>query len=212
MLYLVLSLLAGMFFIISGKVKYKETVYLEGTKARIAGLIFLAPLGLMLAILGAIVILLFFDISISDSSSKIIDTFASSLVRNGFMIGLGYIYFHSVSQETKDRSGCLKYWLIYAVGIAILLIYFLLPTILSNSTWLTNAMIGTSVLQIIFIVGIWSWKKWGVFGYVILNFISPIIAFFNTGTLSQTLISLIQTLSLLLVLYLLVKPKWQFFE
>jgi flagellar biogenesis protein FliO len=34
----------------------------------------------------------------------------------------------------------------------------------------------------------------------------------NTGTLLQTMVSLIQALSLVLVLYLLVKPKWQFFE
>jgi len=212
MIYLIVSLIAGLIYLISGKVQYNKKVYLEGTKARIAGLIFLAPVGLMLAILGIITVLIILDVSISDSSSKIIDTFASTLVRNGFMIGLGYIYFHSVSRETKDRSGCLTYWLFNAAAIALLLIYFLLPNIRSNSTWLTNIMISISVLQLVSIAGIWSWRKWGVFGYVILNLISPIIAFLNSGTISQTLISLTESLSLLLVLYLLVKPKWQFFE
>lgn len=212
MIYLIASLIAGLFFLISGKIKFGKTLYLEGSKARIAGLIFLAPLGLILFLFIIVFLFAIFGITISESSSDLIDNFSSTFVRNGFLIGLAYINFHSVSRETKDRSGCLTYWLVYAAAIVILLIYFFLPNISSSTNWLTSVIIGVSVLQLISIIGIWFWKKWGVFGYAILNLISPLIAFLNTESALQALNSLVQSLSLLLVLYLLTKPKWQFFE
>lgn len=212
MIYLIASLVAGMYFLITGKIKFGKTLYLEGKKARIVGLIFLAPLGLVLVIFGTFLVFSIVGISVSDSSIDIVDTFASSLVRNGFLIGLAYISFHSVSRETKVRGGCLSYWLVYAAAIAILLVYFFLPNIGSSSSWITSLIIGFSVLQLISIIGIWSWRKWGVFGYVVLNLIAPLITFFNTDSVLQSLVSLIQSLSLTLVLYLLAKPKWQFFE
>lgn len=43
MIYLIVSLVAGLFFLISGKVKVGKAVYLEGSKARLAGLILIAP-------------------------------------------------------------------------------------------------------------------------------------------------------------------------
>ena len=212
MLYLVLSLLAGMFFIIFGKVKYKETVYLEGSKARIAGLIFLAPIGLILFVVIFVIFFAIFEITISESSYDLIDNFASSFVRNGFLIGLAYINFHSVSRDTKEQTGCLRNWLGYAVIISLLMVWFILPTFLTNADFFTAGIIGVSIFQLIFISGIWLWKKWGAFGYAVTNLITPIIAFLRVGSFSDTVVSLVQSLSLILVLYLLVKPKWQFFE
>jgi len=211
MIYLIISLVAGLVYLISGKVKYNKTIYLEGRKARIAGLIFLSPVVLILALLITVFILEIFGINISESSSKLVDNFASTLVRNVFMIGLAYINFYSVSRETKNRGGCLTYWLAYAAVIALLVIYFV-PNIVSNTQWFKNASIGITVFQIIFIIGIWLWKKWGVFGYAVTTMMTPVVAFIRVESISQAFISLIQSLSLILVLYLLVKPKWQFFE
>jgi hypothetical protein len=212
MAYLLLSLVAGLFFLISGKVKYGKTLYLEGTKARIAGLIFLAPVGLILFSLMIIFLLAIFGIVISESSSDLIDNFASVFVRNCFLIGLAYINFYSVSRETKEQAGCLRYWLGYAIIISLSIVWFFLPALMANTDFFTVAAIGISILQLIFIIGIWLWKKWGVFGYAVANLITPIIAFLRAGSFSDTVISLTQALSLILVLFLLVKPKWQFFE
>ncbi|CAG0967135.1 hypothetical protein ANAEL_00970 [Anaerolineales bacterium] len=212
MLYLIVSLIAGLFFLISGKVKSGKTVYLEGAKARMAGLIFLAPLGLVLIIF---VINIMLDAigtpAVNKAWGSTVDTFSSALVRNGFMIGLAYIYFHSVSRETKDRKGCLTYWLAYAAILALLLIWFV-PNFISNTEWYKTAAIGCSIFQIIFIVGVWLWKKWGVFGYAAITLISSIIAYFRVGSILEIIVSLITSLSLVLAIYLLVKPKWQFFE
>ena len=132
MIYLVVSLVVGLFFLISGKVKIGKTLYLEGTKARIAGLIFLAPLGLILIVLVSGVIFESTGI-ITDVKTfeQTLGSFAQSLVVNGVVIGLAYINFYSVSRETKERRGCLTYWLAYAV----LIIYFSL-SFFSNAQWI----------------------------------------------------------------------------
>jgi len=210
-IYLLISLVAGLIYLISGKVKYNKTVYLEGTKARIAGLIFLAPVGLMLATLGIILILTIFGISISESSNKLIDTYASTSVRDGFMIGLAYINYYSVSRETKERGGCLTYGLAYMTLIAITLIYFL-PQTISAFPGFKIVIISFVVFQIISIIGIWLWKKWGVWGFAVVTLISPVTNYLNTASVLQAFLSLIFSLSTILLLYLFVKPKWQFFE
>jgi uncharacterized membrane protein YqjE len=212
MLYLIISLIAGLVYVISGKVSYNKTVYLEGTKARIAGLIFLAPVGLMLVILGIVFILVVFGINISDSSSKLVDAFASIMVFNGFLIGLAYINFHSVLRETKERGGCLTRWLIF---MALVMIYVIggAQKSISNGQWSNYVSIVISAFEIIFFVGIWFWKKWGVIAYIAITLLSPIVAFLRTDySILQAFVSLISSLSYILILYLLVKPKWQFFE
>jgi len=211
MIYLIVSLVAGLFFLVSGKVKYGKTLYLEGTKARIAGLILLAPLGLMLSLFAIIFILTIFGINISESSSKLIDDLASTSVRNGFMIGLAYINYYSVSRETKERGGCLTYWLAYAIFVSISLVWFL-PQLISYAKGLKNVFIGIVVFQLIFIVGIWLWKKWRIWGYAVVTLISPVTSYLNTASVLQAFVSLVISLSTILILYLLVKPKWQFFE
>jgi hypothetical protein len=86
------------------------------------------------------------------------------------------------------------------------------PNVISDIEWYKTAAIGNSIFQIILIIGIWLWKKWGVFGYAVFTLVSPIIAYFRVGSISEALISFVTSLSLILVLYLLVRPKWQFFE
>ena len=212
MAYLFLSLVAGLFFLISGKVKFGKTLYLEGAKARIAGMIFLAPLGLILFLILMILFLTFLGFEISESSSKVIDNIASTFVRNGFLIGLAYINYHSISREIKEQGGCLRYWLGYAIIISLSVVWFILPALIAKNDFFTTAITGISIIQLIFIIGIWLWKRWGVWGYAITNLITPLIAFLRVESLTDMIISLVQGLSLILVLYLLVKPKWQFFE
>jgi len=211
MFYLFASLSAGLFYLISGKVTFNKTTYLEGTKARIAGLIFLLPAILTISIIGVVIILSAVGANISDSSSNLLDSFASTLVRNGFLIGLAYINFYSASQDANTQSGCLRYWLGYTAIISLLVFWFI-PTLTSDVGLYKIAVVSSSMLQIIFIVGIWLWKKWGVFGYAATNFVSPIIAFLRIGSFPDIVISIIQSLSFILVLYLLVKPKWKSFE
>ena len=213
MVYLIVSLVAGLILLVSGKAKFGKVLYLEGPKARIAGLIFLVPAGLTILVMAAgIVYESTATFSDTQAFEQGLNNFASTLSRNGLLIGLAYINFHSVSRETKERGGCLTYGMAYAAFIAVLLVYFALTGFRSSPDWLRNATLGISVLEIVSLIGIWFWKKWGVFAYAVLVLISPVIAFLNTQSFLPVITSLIQSLSLLLVLYLLLKPKWQFFE
>ena len=136
--------------------------------------------------------------------------FASSMALNGFMIGLAYINFYSVSRETKVRGGCLTYWLIFWGLTAIYATYFFVNS--HNSQWIIYAETGIAFFQILSFIGIWLWKKWGVFGFYLFTLIGPIFSFFRTESVLQTFLSFVSGLSFVLILYLLVKPKWQFFE
>lgn len=213
MIYLIASFVAGIILLISGKVKLGKTLYLEGTKARIAGLIFLVPVGLaILIIIAGPIYESIGNIADIQVYEQGLNNLASALVRNGILIGLAYINFHSVSREAKDRGGCLTYGIAYAAFIAALLAYYSLADFPSSPVWIRNILIGLSVLEIISLIGIWFWSKWGVFAYASLALVSPMIAFLNTQSLLPVFLSIIQSLSLVLVLYFLVKPKWQFFE
>lgn len=213
MIYLIVSFVAGIIFLISGKVKFGKTLYLEGTKARIAGLIFLVPVGLAIFVLMAgLMYESAGNIADGQAYEQSLNNWASTLVRNGILIGLAYINFHSVSREAKERGGCLTYGLAYAAFIAALLAYYSLTGFPSAPVWFRNVSIGLSILEIISLIGIWLWSKWGVFAYVSLVLVSPILAFLNTQSLLPVFLSIIQSMSIVLVLYFLVKPKWQFFE
>jgi hypothetical protein len=208
MFFLIVSLAAGLFFLISGKVKFGKTVFLEGPRARVAGLIFLAPVVLVLILLLAGNLYESTgNVSDPETFERTMYSLANALALYGPLLGLAYINFHSVSRETKERGGCLTYGLAYFVFIILMLVWFLR----SGSSNLTGVLIGISILQIIFIIGIWLWKKWGVFGFAILTMTSPVIAYLNSRSIFLAFTSLLFSLVVLLVLYLLVRPKWQFF-
>jgi hypothetical protein len=208
-IFFIVSLVAALFFLISGKVKFGKTVYLEGPRARMAGLIFLVPVALILLLL---VVENRYEstgnVSDLQTFERTMNSLANALMLNGFMIGLAYINFHSVSREARERGGCLTYSLAYFIFITLMLIWFLR----SGSSTLTRVLIGISILQIIFVLGIWLWKKWGVFGFAILSMLSPVTAYLNSGSVFLAFTSLLLSLSTLLALYLLIKPKWQFFD
>ena len=205
MIFLIVSLLAGLYFLISGKVGFGKTVYLEGSQARIAGLIFLAPVALALLLLAA------GNVSDTQAFTQATTALGNAILMNGLLIGLAFINFHSVSRETRERGGCLTASLAYFAFVAVMLLYFSLFSMPTAPSSIKNVMIRISILEIVCIVGIWLWKKWGVLGFAILSMIAPITAYLSTGSALYMFTSLILSLSVLLVLYLLVKPKWQFF-
>lgn len=208
MIYLLTCLVLGFMFIISGKVQFRQTVYLEGTKAKLAGLIFLVPIGALLVSFLALAFLAILNININDKAIDDIASYATSLTQNFILIGLGYVGFNNISSkpsETKTRDGCLKYWLIYLLFLALLGFYFGLSTVYQEM------IIGKAVVQLIAIIGIWFWKKWGVWVYVILIGVTPVITYIYTGEIIKTGLDFLSSLTTLLVAYLVVKPKWNFF-
>lgn len=205
MVILIAMLIAGLYLVISGKFGLGETVYLEGRRARIAGLIMLAPIlpTCCLISLGAIL-----ESTGGFVSKEILDHVVVSSTTASWhaalQIALAYVNFHVTSRETKTRGGCLTLWLVF----------WLIGAITYQLQWAYPewAPVALSVIQVIFCIAIWKWKKWGVLGFIAAMLIWPVIGLFSSDFILETSTRFLYQLSGAFTLGLLVKPKWHFFE
>jgi hypothetical protein len=122
-------------------------------------------------------------------------------------------------QSRHERGGCLITWLSVAVFSGLFGIYLFVDTLnffISNGlTSRSDLMIPLFLLGIdalvIFVClwGIWTWRRWGVYGFVIFNFAGTLIGVVFVQNNPMTLFTpILQTA----ILYLLVKDKWRAFE
>lgn len=119
--------------------------------------------------------------------------------------------------ETKaKRSGCLTAFIIvlivlYALGalgsfVAAPLLSGLMVDSADNTTYsMINGAL--SLLSIVFLIGVWKYKKWGFYGFTAAAIISIIISIMSTGSI---LISLISGLIFPVILYFLIRPIWNY--
>lgn len=111
------------------------------------------------------------------------------------------VYFPPVKREIKDRSAFLWLWLtILTVLTAVSIIFNVIDLINSqnalNAPSPTQLAIfgGLAVLQFFTLIGIWSWKQWGIYGFAlvtVLNFVA-LLAFqrANYGDIPMLILSL----------------------
>jgi hypothetical protein len=199
-------LIAGLYMVIFGRTGLGGEKSLRGKRARIAGLILLAPI-LFTFCLGLL----------SAASDKdITDRAMAVLGVTWYMalsIALAYINFHIVSRETKTRGGCLTIWLGSTLLGGLLIPYWTLqhPAV---PVWMSVAGGIAAVFQMISIVGVWMWKKWGVFALIaslVMNWV--LSALFQYAAYPGSPIPGVITSALgsTITLYLLLRPKWHFF-
>ncbi len=124
-----------------------------------------------------------------------------------------------VSKEAKTRGGLLSLVLILMIIGQSWFAYLFFTAFLglpynaygeyfaSFPTWTLVASASTYLLNIIFLIAIWRWKKWGIFGLIVSWVVNIVI------------ISTVQGISILpgsllglVILGLLIKRKWHFFE
>ena len=197
-----ITLVVGLYMVILGRTGLKREGPLTGTSARIAGLILLAPL---LLTLGVTVVSDAQDREISETTEAMLNAQAY----HGIAIALAYISFHTTSQEAKSRGGCLTVWL-PAIPIAgALSIYMALQLDPSARAWTLGTSAFTAALQIVSAVGVWQWKRWGVYGLIGAYLLGGALAVIGD---SPAVWVLVQTVGYLITLYLLVAPRWHFFD
>lgn len=120
-----------------------------------------------------------------------------------------------IVETERKRGWLLTAWLIILlIGLILgLIIYLFSGLILSQfypgPFWVFLVLAIITIMDIVFIIAIFKWKKWGVYGFVGLSIITFIINLFIFGLRLDT-----STFSLvgLIVLILLVRPKWNLFE
>jgi hypothetical protein len=119
-----------------------------------------------------------------------------------------------MTDKQAKRSGCLTTFIIvlivlYALGAlgAFLsgpILSGLMPEYTTNTSYSIISGV-LSLLNIIFLIGVWKYKKWGFYGFVAISVLNIIISIFLT---SSIITSLISGLIFPLILYFLIKPIW----
>jgi hypothetical protein len=127
----------------------------------------------------------------------------------------------SDAPDGRKRGGCLSAFLIvglvlFAIGTIYLVIISIFgaselqqafPSI-SREYWLWGAVLGMA--NFIAFLGIWWWRKWGVYAFIAISLIGFIVDL--TGTLGGGVINLVRGLVLVSLLLILVRGKWSMME
>jgi hypothetical protein len=119
-----------------------------------------------------------------------------------------------MTDTKQNRSGCLTAFIIVLIvlnALGALSSFFagpLLSTLtpeysISNSYSMISGVL--SLLNIVFLIGVWRYKRWGFYGIIAVSIINIILGIFLT---SSIITSLISGLILPLILYFLIKPIW----
>ena len=123
----------------------------------------------------------------------------------------------TVSKESQKRDGCLLLLLTYyTLGGAALLIVYLTHLLLPDSNVLDNIPFVVAVwhtvvatLVVIFGVAALKWRKWGVFGLLMIIVIGNLVGF-SLNTSPNILLFIIPLVQFALTVYL-VRRKWDLF-
>lgn len=112
------------------------------------------------------------------------------------------------------RSGCLTVFIIALIVVYALstlssffagpLLSGLMPDYSANTSYSIFSGV-LSLLNIIFLIGVWKYKKWGFYGFVAVSILNIILSIFLTDSI---ITSLIFGLIFPLILYFLIKPIW----
>lgn len=115
---------------------------------------------------------------------------------------------------SKERGGCLSVWLALLIIVNPLLgFYYLgnaraLSSLLHLPSWVLPVLAIFSVINTVCVIGIWLWKKWGVFGFLGA---SIILFFINLGTLGLGAGTIGGAIGFGLMWYLL-SQRWEMFD
>ena len=126
--------------------------------------------------------------------------------------------------ETRKRTTFLTVWLIIMLifGILSIILNFVfialiniqpqseIITELANTVpqWSIYLSAASTVLNIIFVISLFKWKKWALYGFIGLWIVSTIIEIvigINVFILFSSIIGLI-------ILIIAIKPNWKYFE
>jgi hypothetical protein len=124
---------------------------------------------------------------------------------------------HSVqtgSPVTKERSGCLTAVLLLAMtinpiaGVFYLVGPILSPALTPMALWMSTVLALLSLLNTLFVLAIWRWKKWGFYALCASAFVILMINIFAGVPILLALFGLLG----IGFLYLLLRPVWKYLQ
>jgi hypothetical protein len=127
-------------------------------------------------------------------------------------------YSYPSGSDKPERGGCLTAWLVVSTiltviaGVAFmqLLSVLIRPRAFEDISpvgvlLLGGLMIGSSIC----LIGVWNWKRWGVYGIALTSCISPLIeVFFFRADVTDFIAPFVQ----IAILWYLVSGKWDAFD
>lgn len=112
----------------------------------------------------------------------------------------------------KKRGGLLTFWLILMLigNIITILVYLLGRNILTFliPSWAIYIMPILALLNIVFVIFLFMWKKWAFFGFCGTTGVALVINII----LGAGIFSIILGLAGPVILYLILRPKWDLLE
>jgi hypothetical protein len=123
-------------------------------------------------------------------------------------------------ENERPRSGCLTVYLVLVIVFSLLsaVQYLAMGAVvragleqmgMSVPGWYLPLMGVLSLAQIAFAIGIWQWKRWGVYGFVGLSLLSIV---FNMVAGISPVFTIIASAIGLGILFFVVRPLWDHFE
>jgi hypothetical protein len=115
-------------------------------------------------------------------------------------------------QAAPERGGCLTAWLIF-MGVGSVLGILIALIALGKLGILGLLLLPGAILSLMGVVGTWQFKKWGYYLLMTLYGISLFSSFITLCvTTGGSIGSIVITVLLMLILYLLVRERWTMFE
>ncbi len=120
---------------------------------------------------------------------------------------------NETQNDQVERGGCLTTYLVFMCIVNTLtsISYIFSGDMIKDklnisSGWILPLLSIFCISNIIFAIGIWKWKRWGVYGIGITSF----IAFFINISIGISIFSSLLGLVGLIIIIVLVKPLWKY--
>lgn len=120
-----------------------------------------------------------------------------------------------MTETQKKKGGCLTALLVflivvYALGAlgSFVASPFLQGTIPGYTPGYGIVSGILNILNIVFLISVWRFKKWGFYGYIAVTVIGIIIDLYRGGGIASALMALIFPI----ILFLLIRPVWSNME
>jgi hypothetical protein len=115
-------------------------------------------------------------------------------------------------QTHKERGGCLTAWLVLIILQSIvytgLILYLRQQQHASSPAWVWISLFLLSIVDIVAMIGVWNWKKWGLQLYSVSTAIGIAVGLMLTG--SQLIV--FHDIVPLAILGYLIKDKWSYLK
>jgi hypothetical protein len=117
-----------------------------------------------------------------------------------------------VKKQTRKKRGALLSILIFLIGIhailGILVTYsYLKQDYIGQKPWILGVLIAVSVANLVAAVGIWYWKQWGIYVYILTTVVAATMSIVLTGNVWASLYQFIPVAILGYVISLQNKQK-----